>query len=363
MNTPATRKRNFYAGPSTLPLPVIEEIRDSIVDFQGNGLSLIESSHRSSMYDEVHGDAESLVRELLGVPDNFYVLFLGGGATLQFAMVPMNLRARGESCDFTVSGAWAKNALDDAAKLGKVTVVFDGADRGYSALPDHVSCDPQAAYLHVTSNETIGGLQWASLPDSGGVPLAVDMSSDIMSKAVPFDNIGVIYAGAQKNLGPAGVTLVIVRKDFVAGVPEDLPAYLSYRVHAEKNSLYNTPPVFSIYALKLVLQHVKKNGGLSWAEEQAEARSKLVYDVIDRSDGFYKGAVSKDFRSKMNVVFSLPSTELETGFLEAAEQEGMLGLKGHRSVGGCRASLYNALPLSWAEELVGLMKEFMRRNG
>jgi phosphoserine aminotransferase len=277
-------------------------------------------------------------------------------------MVPLNFLSKGKSCDFVVSGSWAKKAIDDAKKVGKVNVLYDGADDGYSTLPDTVSCSPGAAYLHLTSNETIDGVQWPSLPDSGDVPLAIDMSSDIMSRRFPFTNVGIVYAGAQKNLGPAGVTVIIIRKDLAEQSPPELPAYLSYAVHEGKNSLYNTPPVFAVYALKLVLEHVKRQGGIEKAEQLANQRSSAIYDVIDGSDGFYRSKTDPAKRSKMNVVFNLPTEELEKQFLEEAAGKEMLGLPGHRSVGGCRASLYNAAPVEWAEALAALMRDFASRN-
>ena len=231
------RKANFYAGPSTLPFSVLEQLRDSIVDFENSGLSLLEASHRSAMYDNVHAEAKSLIRELLAVPDDFIILFLGGGATLQFSMVPLNLLDGGKSCDFVVSGTWAKKALADAEKIGTVNVLYDGQSSGYSALPGSIACSSGAEYLHLTTNETIDGIQWRNLPDTDIVPIVADMSSDIMSKPINFDNLGIIYAGAQKNLGPAGVTVVIIRNDIVDRCSKDLTAYLSYRTHAEKDSL------------------------------------------------------------------------------------------------------------------------------
>jgi phosphoserine aminotransferase len=357
------RKANFFAGPSTLPVPVLEELKDTIVDFHDSGLSIIETSHRSKMYDQVHQEAGLLLRELLSIPDDFHVLFLGGGATLQFAMLPMNLLADGKSCDFTMSGEWAKKAYTDAKKVGSVNVIFDGADGGYTSLPETLTTTDKAAYLHITSNETIGGVQWNRLPQSSGVPIAADMSSDIMSRPFSFDQIGVVYAGAQKNLGPAGVTVVIIKKDLVEAASDSLPAYLSYKTHAEKDSLYNTPPVFSIYALKLVLEHVKMQGGVSAAERASDEKSNLIYNEIDSSGGFFTSKVDIRNRSKMNIVFNLPEEELTKQFLTEAEAAGMLGLKGHRSVGGCRASLYNALPVEWASNLASLMKDFAARRG
>ena len=363
MNADTVRKRNFFAGPSALPQAVLEKLRDTIVDFEDGGISLIESSHRSSMYDDVHVGAISLLRELLGVPANFEILLLGGGATLQFAMVPMNLLPSGGSCDFVLSGSWAQKALEDTRKIGQANVIFDGTNSGFSTLPDEISCNADAAYAHVTSNETIDGIQWPELPESSAVPLVVDMSSDIMSRRFSFDNIGVVYAGAQKNLGPAGVTVVIVRKDLIERSPTSLPAYLNYSIHAAKNSLYNTPPVFSIYALKLVLEHVKGLGGIEKAEELSLTGSSLIYEVIDSSNGFYKCKVDGPKRSRMNLIFTLATEALEQRFLAEAAAAGMLGLKGHRSVGGCRASLYNAVPVEWALELAELMKNFAASNG
>ncbi|MBN1686926.1 MAG: 3-phosphoserine/phosphohydroxythreonine transaminase [Spirochaetales bacterium] len=357
------RKLNFYPGPSTLPLSVLEELRDTLVEYHGEGLSLLEASHRGGIYEKVHTDAVSLIRELLEVPAEFSILFLGGGATLQFAMVPLNLLSGGKSCDFVVSGSWAKKALEDAQKIGTVNILYDGASEKYSNLPDTVTCSAKASYLNITSNETIDGVQWPSLPDSGNVPLVVDMSSDIMSRRFSFGNVGVVYAGAQKNLGPAGVTVVIIRKDIVDSSPAELPAYLSYAVHAKQNSLYNTPPSFSIYALKLVLEYIKREGGLKNIEKLATKKSSLIYDAIDSSGGFYKCKVSKGKRSKMNVVFNLPTEDLEKQFLKEAAGQDMLGLPGHRSVGGCRASLYNAVPVEWAETLASFMREFASKNG
>jgi len=357
------RKLNFFAGPSTLPQPVLEQLRDTIVEYQDSGLSLIEASHRSGTYDGVHTDAIALLRELLSVPEEYSILLLGGGATLQFGMVPLNLLSGGKSCDIVVSGSWAKKALADAEKIGKVNVIYDGKSEGYSNLPDTVSCTPGAAYLHLTSNETIDGVQWQTLPDSGGTPMVIDMSSDIMSRPFSFDNVGIVYAGAQKNLGPAGVTVVIIRKDIVKQSPDTLPAYLSYAIHEGKNSLYNTPPVFSIYALKLVLEYVKQQGGIENAEKLSIKKSSLIYDQVDSSGGFYRCKVNKAKRSRMNVVFNLPTEDLEKQFLKEAAEQDMLGLPGHRSVGGCRASLYNAAPVEWAEELASFMRDFASRNG
>jgi phosphoserine aminotransferase len=360
-----SRVYNFNAGPSTLPLPALEEAAAEFVEFKGRGMSIIEMSHRAKEYNDVHVEATALVKELLGVPDNFHVLFLGGGATLQFSMVPMNLLGGGKSCDFTVTGSWAKKALADAKKIGNVNVVFDGKDDNFMRLPDPstVKVSPDAAYLHMTSNETIGGIEWHSWPETGDVPIVCDMSSDIMSRRIPVEKFGLIYAGAQKNLGPAGAAVVLIREDVLAQCSDDLTAYLSYKIHAEKNSLYNTPPVFTIYMIGKVMKWVKANGGLDGMAKLAAKRSSLIYDAMDASGGFYHSPVPKECRSKMNIVWRLASEDLEKKFIEEAAASGLGGLKGHRSVGGCRASVYNAMPVDGARAVADFMTEFAEKNG
>lgn len=359
------RKYNFYAGPATLPVGVLNELQEEMVDFRGLGLSMMEASHRSKVYEKVHNEAISLVRELLQVPEDRKILLLGGGATLQFGMVPMNFLGNGKSCDMVVSGAWAKKALSDAQKLGTVNVIFDGAEHNYTNLPDPDTVHPNkdASYLHITSNETIGGLQWKQFPETGNVPLVCDMSSDIAGRRVPIERFDLIYAGAQKNLGPAGLALVIISERMLEQARDDLPVYLSYTTHAEKNSLYNTPPVFAVYTMGKVLRHLKDQGGVEAAEKRNAQKSNLIYQAIESSGGFYVSPVSKGYRSNMNVVFRLPSEELESLFVQEAEQAGMLGLKGHRSVGGVRASMYNAMPLEAAQALTEFMRDFADRNG
>lgn len=358
------RKYNFYAGPATLPVAVLEEIRDTIMDYKGMGLSLIETSHRSKEYEEVHNTAISLFRELIGIPESYKIVFLGGGATLQFAMVPLNFLTPGKSCDIVVSGSWAEKALSDAKKVGSVKVVFDGGPSKYTTLPKEDSIfSKDAAYVHITSNETIGGLQWKKWPNTGNVPLIADMSSDIMSTPLPMEKFGMIYAGAQKNLGPSGVAVAIIRDDLLSRCPKTLNNYLNYSIHADKNSLYNTPPVFSIYVMMLFLQWVKKNGGLTGMAELSNKKAGPIYNAIDTSKGFYTCPVDKEFRSVMNIVFRLPNEELDNKFVKEAEKEGMIGLKGHRDVGGCRASLYNAFPVEGAEALADFMRNFSSRNG
>jgi len=359
------RKYNFFAGPSTLPLPVLEQLRAEIVDTQGKGLSMIEASHRGGMYEAMHNETIELLRGLLELPKDRRVLFLGGGATLQFAMVPMNLRAAGASCDYVLSGAWAKKAVADAKLLGAVRLAFDGAAGNFTSLPpaSSVKVPSDSAYLHLTSNETIGGIQWKEFPDAGGVPLVADMSSDICSRRIPAERFGLIYAGAQKNLGVAGLTVVLVEEALLERCPAGLPAYLSYKTHAQDNSLYNTPPVFAVWVANLLFQWVKAQGGLAAIEKLNAEKAGLVYQAIDGSGGFYRSPVDKAVRSTMNAVWRLPSEELEKAFVAESEKAGMLGLKGHRSVGGCRASLYNGLPLEGARALAALMKDFAAKKG
>ncbi len=355
---------NFSAGPCTLPLEALQAAQEQFVDYQNTGMSLIEMSHRTKTVEAVHNGALSLMRELLGVPDTHEILFLGGGATLQFTMAPMNLLAGGKSADYTHSGAWAKKAIADAKLFGKVNVIFDDKANNYSTLPDPASVKASggAAYLHLTSNETIGGIQWKRFPDVN-VPLVADMSSDILSRPLPFEKFGLIYAGAQKNIGPAGLTLGIIRKDIPAACPDNLPNYMGYKGHAENNSMLNTPPVFQIWMIKLVLEWLKGKGGLAWAQDMAEKRSGIVYDAIARNGDFYRSPVQQSVRSTMNVVWRLPSEELEGKFVKEATAAGLDGLKGHRSVGGCRASIYNAMPIEGAQALADFMDEFAKKNG
>ena len=360
-----SRKFNFYAGPATLPLPVLEKMSEQFVDYNGMGMSLIETSHRSKEYDEVHNQAIALVKELLGIGDEYSVMLLQGGATMQFSMIPLNLLHSGRGCSFTLTGAWAKKALADARKVGNVEVVFDGSGDNFMSLPKagDLAVNPESVYLHVTSNETIGGLQWQDWPDAGNVPLVADMSSDMMSRPLPMDKFGLVYAGAQKNLGPAGMALVVMRNDLLDKCGDNLTAYLSYKTHAPKNSLYNTPPVFSIWAFKCVMEWLKESGGLTAAAQRADTKAGLLYDAMDSSGGFYRCPVDPVSRSKMNVVWRLPTEELEKKFLGEATAVGMVGLKGHRSVGGLRASIYNAMPTEGVEVLASFMKEFQRTNG
>ncbi len=359
------RKKNYFAGPSVMPVEVLKQLSNDLVDYQGKGLSMLEASHRGGMFEDMYDECLLTLRELLGISDDYDVYFLGGGATLQFSMIPMNFLRPGTVADYIRSGTWSNKAADDAAKLGSVHYYFDGKEGGFTSLPDPKQVKPSAnsSYLYLCSNETIGGIEWQDFPDTGEVPLIADMSSDIFSRPVPVDKFSMIYGGVQKNLGPAGATLIIMKKSMLERQNSNLTAYFDYKLHAKNKGLYNTPPVFSIWAVKLVLDWIKANGGTEGMLERAKLKSGLIYDVIDGSPSFFKSPVDPAVRSRMNVVFRLPSEELEAKFVEASKKEGMLGLKGHRSVGGLRASLYNALPVEDVQALAQFMKEFERTNG
>jgi phosphoserine aminotransferase len=355
---------NFSAGPCTLPLPVLEKAQSDFVDYQGAGMSLIEMSHRGKHYDEVHSAALANVREVLAVPPSHEILLLQGGATLQFAMVPMNLMAPGKAAEYINTGAWAKKAIADAEKIGVTRVIWSGEPENFTRIPaqEEYRVGNDAAYLHICGNETIGGIEFHEYPDTAAVPLVADMSSHIMSRPVDWRRVALAYAGAQKNLGPAGLALVVVKKALVEQCQEGLPAYLSYKIHAGKDSLYNTPPVFAVYMMKLILDWVKEEGGLSEMEKRAIARSTVIYDTIDASEGWYRCPVDKASRSRMNVCFRLPTEALEQKFIAQALATEFSGLKGHRSVGGCRASMYNAMPVAGAERLAEFMLKFKKDN-
>jgi len=360
------RVHNFSAGPGALPLPVLERVRADLLNHAGSGMSVMEMSHRSVWFEEIIQGAEADLRGLLGIPADHAVLFLQGGATLQFAMLPMNLRPAGASADYIVTGHWSQGAVQEAEKLGRVRVAASTEATQFDRIPspEEMRFDPQAAYLHFTSNNTIYGTQWSSEPvPPPGVPLACDASSDFLGRPLEVGKYGVIYAGAQKNLGPAGVTVVVIRRDLLSRTPARLPALLDYRLLAEHKSLYNTPPAFAVYVTGLVLDWLRAEGGLAAAARRNEAKAALVYRAIDESGGFYRGHAHVQSRSRMNVTFRLPSAEAEGAFLTQAAEEGLDGLKGHRSVGGLRASLYNALPLASVEALAQFMGEFRRKNG
>ena len=355
---------NFNAGPAALPLPVLEEIQREMLDFRGTGMSILEISHRSKPFESVLDDAIARIKRLLKLDERYHVLFLQGGASFQFCMIPMNLALSGKPLAYVDTGTWASNAVKQARTLGKdVAVVASSEDREYTYIPKDFSVPREAAYLHVTSNNTIRGTQWREFPDTGEVPLISDMSSDIFSRTFDPHPFGLLYAGAQKNAGPAGVTLVIIREDMLARVPKDLPTMLKYTTFAETKSLFNTPPCFAVYVVDLVMKWLEETiGGVSKMEEINRQKAKVIYECLD-SLGFYRGTAAPDSRSLMNVPFRLPTPELEERFIKEATAGGLGGLKGHRSVGGCRASLYNAIPLEAVRALVTFMKEFAKRNG
>ena len=355
---------NFSAGPAVLPVPVLEQAQRDLVSLPDVGMSILEVSHRSKVFEDVLARAEADIRQLAGVPSNYRVLFLQGGASLQFTMVPMNLLSEGTTADYLVTGAWAAKAADEAKKIGKVHVAATTKAEQFTRIPrgEEIVLTPGAAYVHMTSNNTIYGTEWNALPETGGIPLVSDTSSDMFSRPIDVSRHALIYAGAQKNMGPAGVTVVIVREDLLARSAASLPVMLSYAVHAENGSMYNTPPVFAIYMLGLVTRWLIGEGGLEAAAERNARKAGKLYAEIDRT-GFYRGTAQKDSRSLMNVTFRLPSEDLEKQFIKDAEKGGLDGLKGHRSVGGIRASIYNAFPEKGVDALVGFMKDFEGRNG
>jgi len=358
-----SRVYNFSAGPAVLPLEVLQQAQNEMVEYPGLGMSIMETSHRGKVYAALQAEAEANLRELMGIPADYAVLFLQGGASLQFGMVPMNLLLPGQVADYTNSGAWGEKAIEDARRIGQVHVAADcGAD-----IPTRVpriaelQLSDNAAYVHITSNETISGAQWKEFPRTEA-PLVADMSSDILSRPIEVRDFGLIYAGAQKNLGPSGVTIVIIRKDIAERVPASVPVMLKYRTHIKSDSLYNTPPCFSVYMLNLITRWVKEQG-VDKLFAQNRAKAALIYDAIDKSGGFYRGTALPECRSDMNVTFRLPTEELESSFASEAAAADLKNLKGHRSVGGIRASIYNAFPVAGVEALVAFMQDFQTRNG
>jgi len=356
---------NFSAGPAVLPHEVLLQAREELLDWHGSGMSVMEMSHRGKEFMGIAAAAEKDLRELMNIPANYKVLFLQGGAHLQFSMIPLNLLRGKASADYVNTGEWSKKAIAEAKKFCKVNVVVDNADRNFSYVPafNTWKCDPKAAFLHYTSNETIGGVEFNWVPETGSVPLVADMSSHILSREIDVSKYGLIYAGAQKNIGPAGLCIVIVREDLIGQVPVNTPTMLDYKTHADNDSMYNTPPTYAIYMSGLVFQWLKRNGGVAAMEKTNIAKAKLLYDAIDASNGFYSCPVAKADRSRMNVPFTLKNEALDGDFLKQAEARGMLQLKGHRSVGGMRASIYNAMPLAGVQELVSFMTEFAKKHG
>ncbi len=362
----SNRVINFNAGPSGLPLPALERAQKEFLDFQGTGMSIMEHSHRGKDYESVHNEAIKLLTELLGVPDTHQVLFLQGGASHQFAMLPMNLRTEEHAGDYVLTGAWSQKALDEAKIVGKPAVAADTAVEGkFTRVPkqSELKLSANAPYVHITSNNTIFGTQFFDFPNTGNVPLIADMSSDILWRPTDVSKFGMIYAGAQKNIGPSGVTVVIMRKDLIEKSRKDIPKVLRYSTHAKENSLYNTAPTFAIYMVRNVLAVLKDMGGLPALEKQNRKKGEILYAAIDQSSGYFKCPVEKESRSVMNVVFRLPSEPLEEKFVSEAKKAGMVGLKGHRSVGGIRVSQYNAVTVEAVQKLVGFMDTFRKANG
>jgi phosphoserine aminotransferase len=358
-----TRVFNFSAGPATLPEEVLRQAAEEMLDWHGSGQSVMEMSHRGKEYMAIHAQAEADLRELLAIPANYKVLFLQGGATLQFEMIPANLLRGLGKADYVHTGEWSKKAIKAAKLFGDVNVAASAEDRNFSYVPKQASwkLNGDAAYVHICANETIGGVEYHWVPETGDVPLVADMSSNILSKPIDVSRYGLIYAGAQKNVGPAGLTIVIVREDLVGkGVPTP-STMLDYKTHVDNDSMYNTPPTYAVYIAGLVFQLLKRTGGLAAAEQRNVEKAALLYEALDAS-GFYTNPVAKEDRSRMNVPFTLANAELDDAFLKGAAARGMIQLKGHRSVGGMRASIYNAMPIEGVRALVDYMKEFEAKH-
>ncbi len=356
---------NFSAGPAVLPIEVLEKAQSELLSLNGIGMSVMEVSHRSKHFEPILESAKNGIKELLQIPDNYKILFLQGGASLQFSMIPMNFLGAGESADYIVTGAWGKKAVKEAKRCGTVNTIFSTADSGFKSAPtqDELSFSENAEYVHYTSNETIEGVEFKSDLDGKGLPVVCDASSNILSKPIDIEKHALIYAGAQKNIGPSGVTLVIIRDDLIEKVPANQHSMLDYRLLAENDSMLNTPNTWGIYIINLVCEHIKEHGGLGAMERKNTEKAKILYDAIDQSDGFYRGHADKAARSLMNVTYRLPTEELEKQFASEATSNNLDGLKGHRSVGGIRASIYNAFPKEGVEALVEFMKNFADKNG
>ena len=361
---------NLNAGPAILPEEVLLEAQKELFALPGVGMSILEISHRSKTFDAILADAKSGIKKLLNVPDNYEILFLQGGASLQFSMVPLNLMPPKNKADYISTGSWSKKAIKEAKRVGTVNVAAtteegEGENKFFKRIPkqSELKLDPDASYVHFTSNNTIYGTQWKSEPEIGNVPLVCDASSDILHKPIDVSKYAMIYAGAQKNIGPSGVVLVIIRKDMLERSQDSLHTMLNYKIQAENDSMYNTPNTFGIYIIKLVTKYLLNNGGLDKMYEINKKKAEILYNAIDNSGGFYKGHAEKDSRSLMNVTFNLATPELEKKLIDEATKAGFIGLKGHRSVGGLRASIYNAFPVKGVEALVDFMKDFQKRNG
>jgi phosphoserine aminotransferase len=358
------RVYNFNPGPSTLPLPVLEKVRSELLDYKGTGMSVMEMSHRSPEFEAIVHNAEALFKELAGVGDDYRVLFIQGGASLQFDMIPLNFLPSGKTADYVLTGSFAEKAYQEAQKIGVAQIAASSQDDQYKHIPagDKLALNKDAAYVHITTNNTIYGTQWHYLPETDGVPLIADMSSDILSRPLNYNKMALVYAGAQKNLGPSGIAVVMIRKDLLEQIPKDLPSMLRYDIYAKNDSLYNTPPSFAIYMIELVLQWIKDMGGITAMGKHNEEKAALIYNAIDQSQGFYQGHAREGSRSQMNITYRLPSEDLETKFAQEAKAVGLVGLKGHRSVGGMRASVYNAMSILGCETLATFMEDFQLRN-
>ncbi len=357
------RVYNFNPGPAALPLPVLEKAQAEFLDFAGTGMSILEISHRSKEYERVHQAATDLVRELLGVPADYKILWLAGGASTEFYLVPMNLHQPGKVMEYVLTGHWAERAAEDAKVYGEVKIVASSKDENYSYIPKNVSFDSGISYAHITSNNTIYGTEWhywPNVPDD--VPLVCDMSSDFLARSIDVKKFGVIYAGAQKNFGPAGVTIVIVREDLLQRAPDNIPKMCKWSIHAKESSLFNTPPTFAIYISMLALEYLKGLGGLPAVEKANREKADILYRLIDNSGGYFRGHARPDSRSLMNVTFRLPTEELEKKCAEEATKQGFIGIKGHRSVGGMRVSLYNAVTVEAAQKVADFLSDFQQRN-
>ncbi|GAB4296676.1 MAG: 3-phosphoserine/phosphohydroxythreonine transaminase [Ignavibacteriaceae bacterium] len=356
---------NFSAGPAVLPEEVLLEAQKDLFALPGVGMSVLEISHRSKTFDSIISEAKENLKKLLDIPDDYSILFLQGGASLQFSMVPLNLMPPKNKADYIVTGSWSKKAVKEAKRVGSVNIASSTEESKFNRIPEQseLNLDPGASYVHFTSNNTIYGTQFHSEPDTGSVPLVCDASSDILHKKIDVKKYALIYAGAQKNMGPAGVTLVIIRKDMLERSQDSLHTMLNYKTHADAGSLYNTPTTFGIYIIQLVTRWLLKNGGLEKMYQINKQKADILYKCIDESGGFYRGHAEKGSRSLMNVTFNLPNEELEKKLVDEATKAGFSGLKGHRSVGGLRASIYNAFPVKGVEELAAFMKEFQKRNG
>lgn len=356
------RKYNFSPGPAVLPLSVLEKAREDIINFRGCGIGILEISHRGKDFDKMYNEIISRFRTLMNIGDDYEIFFVGGGASTQFFTLPLNFLNKDQTADYIVTGTWAKKAVKEAKLFGNVHIASSSEDKNFSYIPKVHNFSDNPAYLHVTSNNTIYGTQWSEYPKVPNVPLVCDMSSDILCKRLNFNDFDMIYAGAQKNIGPAGITAIIMKKSFLEKAGSDHPTMTLYKTHAENKSVYNTPPVFGIFIINEVLNWMIESGGLELIEKANIKKAGMIYGVIDQYPDFYKGHAERDSRSLMNITFRLPSEELEAKFIKQATEIDLLGLKGHRSVGGIRVSIYNAFPMDGVEKLAELMKKFKKEN-